>query len=105
MFEFKFNEIQENILIDNGDLYAILEEYQKYIRFIKGAIEFGEAENPLTTRIENGRLSFLFNGEETNYLANGKLYNQEIEVSQRLTMGDLAWVQRSNGDWELKRIK
>lgn len=103
MFEFQFNQLSESVTNDNGDIYAILEEYQKYIRFIQGAIELGEAENPLTTKIENGKFSFLVNGEERNYFHNGKAYNEEVEIGQRLTLGPcLAWVVRSNGDVELK---
>lgn len=104
-FEFKFLELKETIITDNGDIYAVLEEFQKYIRFIKGAIELGEAENPLTTKIENGQFSFLVNGEVTNYFSNGKSYNEEVEVEQRLTIGNFAWVNRSDGSLELKKIK
>lgn len=104
-FEFKFLELKETIITDNGDIYAVLEEFQKYIRFIKGAIELGEAENPLTTKIDNGHFLFLVNGEVTNYFSNGKSYNEEVEVVQRLTIGDFAWVVRSDGSMELKKIK
>ncbi len=104
-FEFKFTELSNSITADNSDIYAILEEYQKYIRFVKGAIELGEAENPLTTKVENGQFSFLVNGEVTNYFSNGKSYNEEVEVEQRLTIGNFAWVNRSDGSLELKKIK
>ena len=104
-FEFRFTELSNSITADNSDIYAILEEYQKYIRFIKGAIELGEAENPLTTKIENGQFSFLVNGKVTNYFSNGKSYNEEVEVEQRLTIGNFAWVNRSDGSMELKKIK
>lgn len=104
-FDFDFQEFKETVKNDNGNIYAILEEYQKYIRFIKGAIELGEAENPLTTKIENGQFSFLVNGEVTNYFSNGKSYNEEVEVEQRLTIGNFAWVNRSDGSMELKKIK
>lgn len=106
MFEFKFSELSESITTDNSGIYAILEEYQKYIRFIKGAIELGEAENPLTTKVENGKFSFLVNGETKNYFSNGKSYNEEVEFEERLTMGGaLAWVARSNKDVELKKVE
>lgn len=104
-FEFRFTELSNSITADNSDIYAILEEYQKYIRFIKGAIELGETENPLTTKIDNGHFLFLVNGEVTNYFSNGKSYNEEVEVVQRLTIGDFAWVVRSDGSMELKKIK
>lgn len=104
-FDFDFQEFKETVKNDNDNIYAILEEYQKYIRFIKGAIELGEAENPLTTKIENGQFSFLVNGEVTNYFSNGKSYNEEVEVEQRLTIGNFAWVNRSDGSLELKKIK
>lgn len=104
-FDFDFQGFKETVKNDNGNIYAILEEYQKYIRFIKGAIELGEAENPLTTKIENGQFSFLVNGEVTNYFSNGKSYNEEVEVEQRLTIGNFAWVNRSDGSLELKKIK
>lgn len=104
-FDFDFQAFKETVKNDNGNIYSILEEYQKYIRFIKGAIELGEAENPLTTKIENGQFSFLVNGEVTNYFSNGKSYNEEIEVEQRLTIGNFAWVNRSDGSLELKKIK
>ena len=101
----KFSEITDALTSENGEINRQLTELSRYIRFENGNIVFGEVENPLTTKIENGKLVFLMNGVETNYFADGKSYNRDVEVTEKLTIGNFAFVPRSNGNLSFKKVK
>lgn len=100
-----FNSLQQVITEENGEINRQLTEISKYIRFDDGNIILGQAGNPMETVIENGRISYRYNGIEVMYISDGKMYIANIEVLSKLIIGNFGWIPRSNGHLCLKKIK
>lgn len=93
-----FNEFRT--LVDeyqNGNNEAF-NEIQKYIRFVDGNIVLGNTESPLVLRIMNDRIQFLQDGYEVAYISDRKMYNTICEITNKLIIGDVAWMVESNAD-------
>lgn len=100
-----FTTINERISKENGEIVANLEEISKYIRFIDGNIILGEVGNDLTTKIANGRISFLYNDSmEVAYISDNKLYITQAEVLDRIVIGKYAFIPRANGNLSFKTV-
>lgn len=104
-FEFRFNEVDERITEENGEIIRILEENSKYIRFVDGNIILGEEGAVLTTKIANGRISFLYNDTvEVAYISDQKLYITKAEILESIVIGNFAFIPRNNGNLSFKKI-
>ena len=98
-FNFKFDTINERITTENGEINKELEEISKYIRFVDGNIILGEVGSPLTTKLANGRISFLYNDEvEVAYISEHKLYITNAEILTEIIIGDFGFVLRKKAD-------
>ena len=91
-----------NALIEGTD--AEFEEIRKYIRFSDGKILLGEVGNELELQIANDRISFLQNGAEVAYFTNRKLYVTDGEYTNSLTLGQFAFIPRTNGNLSFKKM-
>lgn len=103
-FEFRFNEFQLNLQDVASGADAKFQEITKYIRFIDGNIVLGEDGNELTLKIQNDRISFLESGAEVAYFSNRKLYILDGEFLNSLTLGNFAFIPRSNGNLSFKKV-
>lgn len=83
---------------------AEFEEIRKYIRFSDGKILLGEVGNELELQIANDRISFLQNGAEVAYFTDRKLYVTDGEYTNSLTLGQFAFIPRTNGNLSFKKM-
>lgn len=101
----QFNSINERITEENGEIIKHLDEISKYIRFKDGDIILGEVGNALTTKISNGRISFLYNDNiEVAYITDQKLYITRAEILDQIVIGSFAFMPRSNGNLSFTKI-
>lgn len=104
-FNFRFDTVNERITEENGEIVRILEESSKYIRLVDGNIILGEEGAPLTTKIANGRISFLYNDTvEVAYISDQKLYITKAEILDSIVIGNFAFIPRANGNLSFKKI-
>lgn len=96
-FELKFNTVNRDINDLSNDTDVRFQELNKYIRFDDGNIILGEAENEVTLKIENDRISFLQNGVEVAYFSNRKLYVIDAELLGKLKLGNYAYEVLGDG--------
>ncbi len=98
-------EIQLNF--DQNYLYTTevdgrLEEFQElirtYFRFTAEGMELGKADSPFKSMLTNEKLSFTQNGTEIAYISNRCLYVTDVEVLNRLRIGNWEFTPRSNGN-------
>ena len=101
----QFNTINERITEENGEIIKHLDEISKYIRFKDGDIILGEVGNALTTKISNGRISFLYNDNiEVAYITDQKLYITRAEILDQIVIGSFAFMPRSNGNLSFTKV-
>ena len=101
----RFNTVEERITEENGEIVRILEENSKYIRLVDGNIILGEKGAPLTTKIANGRISFLYNDTvEVAYISDQRLYITKAEILESIVIGNFAYIPRANGNLSFKKI-
>ena len=105
-FDIRFNTVDERITEENGEIVRILEENSKYIRLVDGNIILGEEGAPLTTKIANGRISFLYNDTvEVAYISDQKLYITRAEILESIVIGNFAYIPRPNGNLSFKKVR
>lgn len=104
-FNFWFDTVNERITTENGEIVRVLDERSKYIRLVDGTIILGEEGAPLTTKIANGRISFLYNDTvEVAYISDQKLYITKAEILDSIVIGNFAYIPRTNGNLSFKKI-
>lgn len=102
----KFNTVSERITEENGEINRQLNEINKYIRLVDGNIILGEIGNPLTTKISNGRISFLLNETvEVAYISDDKLYITNAEFLNDVIIGNFGFRIRPNGNVSWMKVK
>lgn len=104
-FNFWFDTVNQRITDENGEIVRVLDERSKYIRLVDGTIILGEEGAPLTTKIANGRISFLYNDTvEVAYISDQKLYITKAEILDSIVIGNFAYIPRANGNLSFKKI-
>lgn len=103
-FEFRFNQLNQNIGDVQSGADSQFEEISKYIRFVDGNIILGENGNQIILKIQNDRISFLENGAEVAYFSNRKLYVNDGEYINSLKLGKFAFLPRANGNLSFKKV-
>lgn len=102
----QFSTVNERITTENEEITRILEENSKYIRFVDGDIILGESGALLTTKISNGRISFLYNDTvEVAYISDQKLYITNAEILDRIVIGNFGFIPRKNGNLSFKKVR
>lgn len=103
--DIKFDTVNERITTENDEINRQLEERSKYIRLVDGNIILGEVGAILTTKIANGRISFLYNDTvEVAYISDQKLYITKAEILESIVIGNFAFIPRKNGNLSFKKI-
>ena len=104
-WEFQFQQIISQITNIDGTVNENYQQLIEYIRFIGGKIILGEVGNEITLELQNDRLSFMQNESEVAYVSNGKLYITDGEFTNSLTIGNFAYLPRTNGNLSFKKVK
>lgn len=104
-FSLQFDKLVSQISTLNGATNQQFSEIKKYIRFEDGNIILGRSDSPLTLKIQSDRISFILDNVEIAYFISGRLYVDNVEAITTLTVGNFAWLPRSNGNLSLKMIK
>ena len=99
-----FTQFSQDIEAVAAGTDANFEEIRKYIRFVDGMIELGEAGNELKLKIANDRINFLQDGAEVAYFTERKLYVTDAQFLHNLQIGNFAFMPRANGNLSFKKI-
>lgn len=103
-FEMRFTTFQADLDDIAAGTDAEFAEIKKYIRFVDGKILLGEVGNQLELQISNDRISFLQDNAEVAYFNNRKLYVTDGEYTNSLTLGNFAYIPRTNGNLSFKKM-
>lgn len=103
-FSLQFDKLVSQISTLNGATNQQFSEISKYIRFEDGNIILGRSDSALTLKIQSDRISFILDNVEIAYFSSGRLYVDNLEAITTLTVGNFAWIPRSNGNLSLKMI-
>lgn len=82
----KFTQATQQIAEVNGVLQEQLNTITKYFTFDINGLTIGQVNNPYKVIIDNDRYSMTVNDVEVLWIANGKVYAPEIEVSRALKL-------------------
>lgn len=102
---FQFNELLQQITEVDGTVNSNYQKLVKYIRFNGGKIILGEVGNDITLELQNDRLSFYNNNVEVAYVSKGRIYITDAEFTNSVTIGNFAFIPRSNGSLDFKKVK
>lgn len=104
----------EKIQMDFAELGPALEEgtdaaaavavINRYIRFVSGNIELGQASSPYRVVIRSDRISFMNADIEMAYMSGDKLFIGLAEVTRQLVVGDHSIESASPGHLTFKYI-
>ena len=103
-FEFLFTELRSYVDYNDADAREQVAQIQKYIRFEDGNIILGEADNFLTLRLENNRISFLDNGGEVAFFSEKQLTVKDASFLNSMRIGSFAFLPRTNGNLSLVKV-
>lgn len=104
-FTMQFGTVNKRITTENAEIIERLNRTDKYIRYVDGAIILGEVGNKLTTKIDNGRISFLYNDTtEVAYISDKRLYILEAEILDKIIIGQFCFVPQTNGSLSFKHV-
>lgn len=103
-FTFDFDSLTKTVDENDAEARAQFETIHKYIRFEDGNILLGEANNTLTLRIENDRISFLDGGAEVAYFSDKQLVVLDGHFLNSLRVGKFAFLPRENGNLSLVKV-
>ncbi|MFR4251200.1 MAG: phage tail spike protein [Christensenellales bacterium] len=78
----KFTQTSERLESVNGTLQEQLNTITKYFTFDVNGLTIGQVDNPYKVIIDNDRYSMTVNGTEVMWIANGKVYAPEMEVTK-----------------------
>ena len=76
----------------------------KYIRFEDGNIILGEEGNSVTLKIENDSIGFYQFGSKVAYLTNNSLKITNAEITNRLDLGEFAFIPGKKGNLTFKKV-
>lgn len=103
-FAFEFTELQTQVEEIDGNQRTKFQEMQKYIRFVNGDIELGEAGSEIILRQQNDRISFLDGGAEVAYISNKQLFITDGHFLHSLRIGNFELIPRENGNLSLVKV-
>lgn len=103
-WEMQFLGMAENISELSDATNTEFGVIKDYIRFEDGNIILGKTGNELKLNISNDRISFLQGSNEVAYMSNSKLYITDAEILASLRIGKFAFIPRSNGSLDFKKM-
>ena len=78
----KFTEATQQIQDVNGELQGQLNTITKYFTFNMDGLTIGQSDSPYKVIIDNDRYSMTVNDVEVMWIADGKVYTPEVEVTK-----------------------
>lgn len=94
----QFTEEQEQLESINNSLQNQLNTITKYFTFDVNGLTIGQVESPYKVIIDNDRYSMTVNDVEVMWIANGKVYTPEIEVTSSFKLLDYLISKDSSGN-------
>lgn len=94
----KFTESTKQIEGVNSDLQEKFNTITKYFTFDINGLTIGQVDNPYKVIIDNDRYSMTVNGVEVMWIADGKVYTPELEVSSNFRLFNLVIDQDGSGN-------
>lgn len=94
----KFTETQNKIDNINADLQSQLNTITKYFTFDVNGLTIGQEDSPYKVIIDNDRYSMTVNDVEVMWIANGKVYTPEIEVTSGFKLLGYSITQDGSGN-------
>lgn len=82
----QFTETAKELNKINGNLQERFNTITKYFTFDINGMTIGQVDNPYKVIIDNDRYSMTVNGVEVMWIADGKVYTKEIEVTRALKL-------------------
>ncbi len=94
----QFTEHRERLESINNSLQNQLNTITKYFTFDVNGLTIGQVDNPYKVTIDNDRYSMTVNNVEVMWIANGKVYTPEIEVTNGFKLLDYLITKDSSGN-------
>lgn len=94
----QFTEEQEQLESINNSLQNQLNTITKYFTFDVNGLTIGQVESPYKVIIDSDRYSMTVNDVEVMWIANGKVYTPEIEVTSSFKLLDYLISKDSSGN-------
>lgn len=82
----KFTETTKELNKINGDLQEKFNTITKHFTFDINGLTIGQVDNPYKVIIDNDRYSMTVNGVEVMWIADGKVYTKEIEITSAMKL-------------------
>lgn len=95
--ELKFTQSMQQLENVNGTLQEQINTITKYFTFDVNGLTIGQVDNPYKVIIDNDRYSMTVNGVEVMWIADGKVFTPEIEVTRAFKLFDYLIDQDENG--------
>ena len=95
--ELKFTETTRQLEAVNGALQEQLNTITKYFTFNINGLTIGQVDNPYKVIIDNDRYSMTVNDVEVMWIADGKVFTHEIEVTRAFKLFGYLIDQDENG--------
>lgn len=83
-----FSQTTERLEYTNNELQSQISTITKYFKFNIDGLTIGSNESPYSVIIDNDRYSMKYFSKEIFYVANGKLYTPDLEVSGIFNLKD-----------------
>ncbi len=87
----RFTEMTSELNKVNGDLQEKFNTITKYFAFDINGLTIGQVDNPYKVVIDNDRYSMTVNGVEIMWIAEGKVYTKQIEITEVFKLTDYTW--------------
>lgn len=95
---FQFTQTTSRLNEINGSLQEQLNTITKYFTFNVNGLTIGQHDNPYKVIIDNDRYSMTVNDVEVMWIADGKVYTPEIEVTRAFKLFGYLIDQDQNGN-------
>ena len=100
----QFSQMQTKLNDSNESLQTQLNTITKYFTFDLNGLTIGQADNPYKVIIDNDRYSMTVNGTEVMWIADGKVFTPEIEVTKAFKLFGYVVDQDSNGNVNMEYV-
>lgn len=102
--EAKFSQTMTELSTVNGTLTEKINTITKYFTFDINGLTIGQIDNPYKVIIDNDRYSMTVDGVEVMWIANGKVFTPEIEVTKVFRLFDYQIEQDDSGNVNCKYV-
>lgn len=100
----KFTESTKQVASVNNDLQEKFNTITKYFTFDINGLTIGQVDNPYKVIIDNDRYSMTVNDVEVMWIADGKVYTPELEVSRAFKLFSFLIDQDGSGNLNCEYI-